>query len=76
MAKSIINGMEIKINRAELIENVPSHKGVPGSIIGVEKAGFLVKTNDSFIKIIEWEFADKQNGIQLGQRFRNENCRI
>ena len=66
MARSFMADKEIKINKAKIIEKAPSYKGFTGSIIGIEKDGFLVKTLDSFIKITEWECERK---IKIGDRF-------
>ncbi|OIP86928.1 MAG: hypothetical protein AUK24_10185 [Syntrophaceae bacterium CG2_30_49_12] len=63
MARSFIADKEIKINKASIIEKAPSYKGIIGSIIGIEQDGFLVKTSDSFIKILEWEYEDR---IKIG----------
>jgi len=68
MARSFISDKEIKINKASIIEKAPSYKGITGSIIGIEKDGFLIKTRDSFIKITEWECERK---IKIGDRFNS-----
>lgn len=67
MARSFIGDNEIKINKANIIKNAPVHKGITGSIIGIEKDSFLVKTSDSFIKIVEWEHKGR---IKIGDRFQ------
>jgi methionyl-tRNA formyltransferase len=47
------NGQNIvKINNARMIENAPIYKGIPGQILVKTEDGFLVKTNDSFIEIL------------------------
>jgi len=66
MARSSINGREVKINRARMVEGAATYTGINGSILGVEEDGFLVKTDDSFIKIIEWEYEGR---IRMGDRF-------
>lgn len=66
MARSFIANEEIKINKATIIEKAISFKGITGSIIGIEKDSFLVKTLDSFIKITEWECERK---LKIGDRF-------
>ena len=65
VARSFIADEEIKINKASIIEKAPSYKGTTGSIIGIEKDGFLVKALDNFIKITEWECERK---IKIGDR--------
>ena len=68
MARSFIADNEIKINKANIIKNAPVHKGIAGSVIGIERDGFLVKTSDSFIKITEWECG---RTIKIGDRFHH-----
>jgi methionyl-tRNA formyltransferase len=55
MALSYINGKEVRINRSRLIESAPIYKGINGQLISKTPDGFLVKTSDSFIEIIEIE---------------------
>ena len=57
MARAFLNGIEIKINRVEYIENAQNYKCIVGAILNKEKDGsFLVKTKDSFIRIIDFEY--------------------
>jgi methionyl-tRNA formyltransferase len=56
---------EIAINRATYIENVPSYKGSVGQVLGKSEHGFLVKTKDSFIGILEVK-GDLKIGDRLG----------
>jgi len=67
MARSFIADKEVKINKANIVENAPIFKGINGSVIGNEKDGFLVKTSNSFIKIVEWDY---EGGIKIGDRFQ------
>ena len=53
-ARSFYDGNEIKINKAELVPNAPSYIGIPGTILQVDNNQILVKTQDSFIRIVEW----------------------
>ena len=55
MALSYINGKEVRINRSRLIKSAPIYKGINGQLISKTTDGFLVKTSDSFIEIIEVE---------------------
>jgi len=54
---------EIAINRATYIEDVPSYKGSVGQILSKSEHGFLVKTKDSFIEILE-----VQGNLKIGDR--------
>ena len=66
MARSHIGKKEVKINKACMIKDAPIYKGIPGSVIGKDRDGFFVKTLDSFIKIIDWEY---DSNIRIGDRF-------
>ena len=67
MARAFLNGIEMKINRAEFIENAQNYKCIVGAILNKEKDGsFLVKTKDSFIRIIDFEYNGK---FKVGDRF-------
>lgn len=53
MATSRVRGSLIKINSSKLIPNAPTYKGKPGQILSKTDNGYLVKTLDSFIEILE-----------------------
>lgn len=66
MARAIINGKEMKINKVEYIDNAPSYKSIIGAILNKNNDGFLVKTQDSFVKVTEYEY----DGVfKTGDRF-------
>ncbi len=49
-----------------MIHNAPNYKGKAGQIISKTKDGFLVKTQDSFVEILEIESNVK---LIVGQTF-------
>lgn len=53
MATTFKNGVEVKINKAKIIENAPKYIGTVGQLLAKTEVGFLVKTKDSFIEISE-----------------------
>ena len=55
MASTTLNGNQIRINKARLIEQAPEYICTPGQLLAKTKEGFLVKTADSFIEIFEIE---------------------
>ncbi|MHA3787248.1 methionyl-tRNA formyltransferase [Flavobacterium hauense] len=55
MATTHLNGSEVRINRARLVENAPQYICTPGQLLAKTKDGFLIKTVDSFIEILEIE---------------------
>jgi len=59
MAKTTLNGKEMRINRVELIDNAPNYKCIPGAILQKTDNYFLVKTKDNFIKVVEYEYDGK-----------------
>lgn len=52
-ARTILNGKEIKINRARFMHNAPCYIGKPGQVLSKTEDGYLVKTQDSFVEIME-----------------------
>lgn len=67
VARTRVNGNEVKINRAKFIHEAPSYKNIPGQILAKTLEGFLVKTGDSFIEIIEIE---SSHPLRVGDRFK------
>ena len=55
MATTNLNGTEVRINRARLIKDAPKYICTPGQLLAKTKDGFLIKTSDSFLEIIEIE---------------------
>ena len=54
MARTLLNGSEMLINKVELVPEAPNYKCKAGVILRKYDEGFLVKTGDSFIKITEF----------------------
>lgn len=66
-ASTKIDSTLVKINKVELISVAPIYKGIPGAILAKEGDGFLVKTGDSYIKVIEWSSTAR---LKAGGRFQ------
>jgi methionyl-tRNA formyltransferase len=66
MAKSYINGCEVRINKAEMVQDATIYKCVKGGVLNVDETGFLVKTKDSFIRVTEYT---SDVSIKIGDRF-------
>jgi len=64
-ARTFLNDSEIKINRVELMQDAPAYKGVIGAVIGVATDGFVVKTADSYIRVVDWEAKER---VKMGDR--------
>jgi methionyl-tRNA formyltransferase len=66
MARAFLNNNEMKINKVEFIKSAPKYKSIIGAILNKDVSGFFVKTRDSFIKVIEFEY---EGIIKVGDRF-------
>lgn len=65
MARCSLREKEMKINRSRMIENAPTYRGIPGQIVGKTRDGLIVKTKDTTLEIIEYEYDGK---IRIGDR--------
>jgi methionyl-tRNA formyltransferase len=66
MARTILNGKEMKINKIRYIAEAPYYKGIEGAILSKTKMGFYVKTKDSFIEVLDFEY---NGNFKVGDRF-------
>ena len=67
-ATSWVNGKKISINRARLVPEARPYKNIEGMIVGKTEQGFLVKTKDTFLEIIEYSYEGK---IRIGDRLKS-----
>ena len=67
-ARSFINDNEIKINKSRLIYKAPIYKGTVGQILAKTIDGFLIKTEDTFIEILEIESDVK---LKVGDKLKS-----
>jgi methionyl-tRNA formyltransferase len=65
-ARTTCRSVEIRINRVELVRDAPVYRGVPGAVLGSAPDSLIVKTADSFVKVVEWSSPQK---IRTGDRF-------
>ena len=66
-ARCYLGKDEVKINKVELLPDAPSYIGVPGAVLEKNEQTFLVKTLDTFVRVLDWE-ADKN--IKVGDRLK------
>lgn len=66
-ARCYLGADEIKINRVEFLNDAPSYIGFPGAVLEKNDKSFLVKTRDSFVRVLDWE-ADRK--IKVGDRLK------
>ncbi len=64
-AKTRINSKEVTIKRARLIEDAVSYRCINGAVLDIKNNNLLVKTNDSYLEITDFECAQK---IKIGDR--------
>ncbi|MGM8213707.1 methionyl-tRNA formyltransferase [Virgibacillus sp. W0430] len=69
-SRSLLRDKEIKINKSRIIPNAIEYKGIPGQVIGKTNNGFIIKTKDTFLEIIDYEY-DGQ--IRIGDRLIKYN---
>jgi len=68
-ARTIINDCDIKVKRAELIDESVGYIGTVGEVIGVTHEGIIVKTGDSIIRLVDIELTTVVSKIKVGDRF-------
>jgi methionyl-tRNA formyltransferase len=66
-AQTALNGRLIKINSAKYFNEAPHYIGKPGQILSKTTEGYLVKTKDSFIEILEVD-----SKLRIGQKFESK----
>ena len=64
-ATSWINGKKICINKSKMIPGAHIYKNIVGQVIGKTENGFLVKTADTMLEIVEYMYDGK---IRTGDR--------
>jgi len=64
-ARSSLGNNEVFINKVEIIKSAPDYKGIPGTVLSSRHNELIIKTKDSFIKVVEWECALT---IKIGNR--------
>ena len=67
-AISWINGKQISINRARMVLGSHIYKNTTGQVVGKTEEGFLVKTGDTVLEIIEYIYEGK---VKIGDRLQS-----
>lgn len=65
--RTFLGENEVFINRVEYIHDAPSYIGIPGTVLKVDTTGLIIKTKDSFIRILEWSC---KSAIKVGDRLK------
>ena len=64
-ARTFLRGQEMRIEKVQLIPKAPNYRGIPGVVVGKNENSFVVKTADSTIRIVQWEYPSK---VRIGDR--------
>lgn len=67
-ATAWILGEKIRINKAKMVNGAHSYKNIVGQVIGRTEEGFLVKTADTMVEIVEYTYNGK---IKIGDRLES-----
>jgi methionyl-tRNA formyltransferase len=67
VARSFKDRSEVFIYKSQYLPEASKFIGIPGTILAKDSAGLLVKTLDSFIRIIEWSSESK---LRVGDRLK------
>jgi methionyl-tRNA formyltransferase len=65
-AKAILNGKTMIINRCHFSSDAPTYKSIIGAVVGKNGSSLFVKTLDSTIEIVDYEY---DGIIKIGDRF-------
>jgi len=67
VARSYIDGREIKINKVNMVSDAPQYRGIPGQVLAKQNGNLIVKTLDSFVEIVDY---NAPFNIRVGHRFK------
>lgn len=67
-ATSWINGKKISINKARMVNEARAYKNTVGQVVGKTKDGFMVKTGDTILEVIEYTYDGR---VKMGDRLKN-----
>ncbi len=59
MATTYLKDKQVRINKSKMIHESPNYIGTPGQLLVKTNEGFLIKTADSFLEILEIESSVK-----------------
>lgn len=66
-ASSWIDGERICINKARMVPKACAYRNTVGQVIGKTEEGFLIKTGDTILEIIEYTYNGK---VKIGDRLK------
>ena len=62
---------KVSFVKAQMVFGAPQYKGIAGQVLLKNKDFILVKTKDSYIKVVEYE-----GKVKVGDRFKTVDCTI
>lgn len=65
-ARAYINNKDMKINKVRYYKNAPNYKCIVGAILQKSENSFFVKTKDTYIEVLEYEY---KGTLKIGDRF-------
>jgi methionyl-tRNA formyltransferase len=65
-AQTVLRNKILKINKCRLVNSAPIYKGINGVVVGRDNESFKVKTLDSIIEIVDYEY---DGIVRIGDRF-------
>jgi methionyl-tRNA formyltransferase len=65
MAQTHFNGKPVRINGSSMVRDAVPYKSIPGQIVGKTTRGWLVKTSDTILEVIELEY---DGTLRIGDR--------
>lgn len=67
-AVSWINGGKICINKARMVSGACTYKNTTGQVVGKTRDGFLIKTGDTILEVVEYTYSGK---VRIGDRLKS-----
>lgn len=67
-AVSWINGGKICINKARMVSGACAYKNTTGQVVGKTMDGFLIKTGDTILEVVEYTYSGK---VRIGDRLKS-----
>lgn len=65
IATTYLKGKELKINRLREVLNSRAYINIPGQVLGKTESGFYVKTADTIVEVLDYEYDGK---VSVGDR--------
>ena len=54
LAQTKLKGNMVYVVKVELVADAPRYKCIPGALLAKDEIGFLVKTGDTYVRVVDW----------------------